>query len=87
MNLQLHAQTARSSHLQSRLTSVLDGMETLQHTHEQELAKERDAKQRLNIKLERLVEYTQAVEEERDELRDAVLALVEKGSLFKRFDC
>ena len=60
----------------------MDAMETLQIAHSQELGTERETRRRLNQKLERLTEYTQAVEEERDELRDAALSLVERGTLY-----
>lgn len=57
-------------------------MNTLRSTHDRELKIERDANNRLNIKMDRLVEYTQVVEQDRDDLREAVVALVEKGSLY-----
>ena len=80
LRYQLQAQMARSTQLHGRLTSAMDAMETLQGAHARELGAERDTRKRLNQKLERLTEYTQAVEEERDELRDAALALVERGT-------
>ena len=54
-------------------------MDALQFLHQRELSNQRESNKRLNVKLDRLVEYTQTVEEERDELREAVVALVEKG--------
>lgn len=54
-------------------------METLQYSHAREIADERETKVLLNTKVNGLAEYVQKVEEERDELREAVLALVEKG--------
>lgn len=82
LKLQLEAQIVRCSHLQARLSSALDAMETLQYTHAREIAAERETKVVLNTKVNGLAEYVQRVEEERDELRDAVLALVEKGGCF-----
>lgn len=54
-------------------------METVQYTHAREIAAERETKAFLNTKVNGLAEYVEKVEEERDELRDVVLALVEKG--------
>ncbi len=81
LELQLKAQEARASLLQSHLSSTLDAMETLKFTHDRNLAAEVKAKHQLNIKLNQFTEYNQAVEKDRDELRDAVLSLVEKGGL------
>ncbi len=79
LKLQLEAQIVKCSHLQARLSSALDAMETLQYTHAREIAAERETKALLNTKVNGLAEYVQKVEEERDELREVVLALVEKG--------
>jgi hypothetical protein len=40
---------------------------------------ETEAKERLSAKLDRYVDFVQAAEVERDDLRDAVIQLVEKG--------
>ncbi|KAJ3537909.1 hypothetical protein NM688_g6599 [Phlebia brevispora] len=78
LQAQLQAHIAKSLHLQSRLSAALDSLETLQYTHDRESAAHREANNLMNTKLAGLAEYTQKVEDERDELRDAVLALVEK---------
>lgn len=70
---------ARASHLQSRLTSAMDAMETLRLQHRQEMAEERQARERLKVKMERLIEFTAHVEAERDDTREGILAVLDRG--------
>jgi hypothetical protein len=76
---QLQAHIARASLIQSRLLSTLDTLDALQTSHNLELASETQAKQRLSEKLDRYIDFVQAAEIEKDDLRDAVIQLVEKG--------
>lgn len=78
----LEAQAAKSSLLQERLTATLDAMDTLRLTHERELSEERQAKENAREKLQRFMEYASSIEQERDECRDALLAVIEKGGSF-----
>ncbi|KAI0690205.1 hypothetical protein BC835DRAFT_1365502 [Cytidiella melzeri] len=78
LQLQLQAQVSRASYLQSRLTSTMDTMDTLRLRYGRELAAERETKEKLRMKIDRLVEYTAKVELQRDELRECVAALIEK---------
>jgi regulator of replication initiation timing len=76
---QLEAQTTKSSILQSRLTSALDLMDSLKLDHDRELLAERQAKDNAREKLHRFMEYASSIEHERDECRDALLTVVQKG--------
>jgi len=68
-----------TSHIQTRLLSTLDTLDALQVSHNRELAAETHAKERLSEKLDRYIGFVQAAEVEKDDLRDAVVQLVEKG--------
>ncbi|EKM50281.1 uncharacterized protein PHACADRAFT_188557 [Phanerochaete carnosa HHB-10118-sp] len=74
----LEAQAAKSSLLQERLAATLDAMDALQQTYESELSAERQAKEKAREKLQRFMEYASSIERERDECREALLAVVEK---------
>ena len=52
--------------------------------HHREMSEERQARERLKMKLERLIEFTAHVEAERDETRDGVLTVLEKGMYFAK---
>ncbi|KAI0825582.1 hypothetical protein BC629DRAFT_8380 [Irpex lacteus] len=85
IEVQLQAQVARSSYLQSRLNSAMDSLDALRIRHRRELAVERETKERLKRKMDELVEYTAKVEEERDEMRECVTALIEKVEITHDF--
>lgn len=60
----------------------MDSLDALRIRHRRELAVERETKERLKRKMDELVEYTAKVEEERDEMRECVTALIEKGEYY-----
>jgi len=76
---QVQAYISQTSHIQTRLLSTLDTLDAMQVLHNRELAAETHAKERLSDKLDRYIGFVQAAEVEKDDLRDAVVQLVEKG--------
>lgn len=54
-------------------------MDSLKLAHERELSAQKRANDNAREKLRRFMEYASAVEQERDECRNALLAVVEKG--------
>ena len=79
LETQLQAFAARTSNIQSRLLSTLDTLDILRHSHTIELTSETKAKEKLSDRLDHYIDYVKAVESERDDLRDAVALLIEKG--------
>jgi hypothetical protein len=75
----VQAYVARTSHIHSRLLSTLDTLDTLQTSHNVELASETHAKEHLSEKLDRYIDFVKSAEVEKDDLRDAVIQLVKKG--------
>ncbi|KAI0342976.1 hypothetical protein BDW22DRAFT_1221381 [Trametopsis cervina] len=78
LQVQLDAQASRSSHFQCRVLSVLDNMDHLQAQHHKDLSSAEMTRQSLQTRLNDLMEYTAKVEEERDELKSCVQAVLEK---------
>lgn len=76
---QLQAFKGRVSHVQARLLSTLDALDSLQSTHATELEEALQTEERLKGRLNRYGDIAQVAELERDDLRDAVIQLVEKG--------
>jgi hypothetical protein len=70
---------ARTSHLQTQLLSALDTLDASRTSHAHELASEIRTRADISDKLARYVAVVRAVESERDDLKDAVTQLVEKG--------
>lgn len=68
-----------------RLLSTLDTLDAIQASHQVELRDEADAKERLSKKLDQYLDFVRSVEAEKDDLRDAVTRLVEKGEPFVCF--
>jgi flagellar biosynthesis regulator FlaF len=54
-------------------------LDNIQYSHAAELTSETRAKERLSDKLDRYIDVVQAAEMEKEDLRDAVIQLVEKG--------
>ncbi|KAG5637237.1 hypothetical protein H0H81_005281 [Sphagnurus paluster] len=75
---QIQAYKARISVLQQQKISALDTLDDLVQQHKQDLDQESTARQLLEHKLYKNREMLRAVERERDELRDAVLELIQK---------
>lgn len=76
---QIQAHAARASHINTRLLSTLDTLDVLQAAHDKELASEVRAKERLGVKLDRYIDFTRSSEIEKEDMKEAVLLLVEKG--------
>lgn len=70
---------ARTSILQSRLLSTLDTLDVIQSSQNNELNAMAQTNRRIKDKLDRYSAIVKAVELERDDMRDAILKLVEKG--------
>ena len=75
----MQAYIARTSILQSRLLSTLDTLDVIQSGQNNELDAMAQANKRLKDKLLRYSAVVKMAELERDDMRDAVLKLVEKG--------
>ena len=67
--------------LQSRLLSTLDTLDARHRSHEQELSAVEGDRNRLKVKLQQYSEFVKSAELERDDMRDAVIRLIEKGRL------
>jgi hypothetical protein len=57
----------------------MDIIDDLRVRHRREIAAEKDAQEKLKAKMDRLIEYTAKVEGERDEYRERLVAVIEKG--------
>jgi hypothetical protein len=79
LECQVQAYISRTSHIHARLLSTLDTLDSLQASHNLELVSEANAKERLSGKLHRYIDFVREAEVEKDDLRDAVIQLVEKG--------
>ena len=62
-----------------RLLSTLDTLDAIRASHRVELREETHTKERLSKKLDQYLDFVRSVEAEKDDLRDAVIQLVEKG--------
>lgn len=82
---QIQAHAARASHINTRLLSTLDTLDVLQAAHDKELASEVRAKERLGVKLDRYIDFTRASEVEKEDMKEAVLLLVEKVEISKDY--
>ena len=75
----MRAYIARTSILQSRLLSTLDTLDVIQSGQNNELDAMAQINKRIKDKLLRYSAVVKMAELERDDMRDAVLKLVEKG--------
>ena len=75
----MQAYIARTSILQNRLLSTLDTLDVIQSGQNNELDAMTQTNKRLKDKLLRYSAVVKMAELERDDMRDAVLKLVEKG--------
>ncbi len=69
----------RLSQMQTRLLATLDELDASRAAHQQELKTEKRAKEKLSEKLDRYLDEVKRAEAERDEMREVVSILVEKG--------
>jgi ERCC4-type nuclease len=81
----IQAHTQRTTHIHTRLLSTLDTLDAIQYTHAQEMSAVVKGKKRAEEALKRYVGVVKSAEVERDDMRDAVLKLVEKGALYVLF--
>lgn len=79
MNVEILAHVARESNLQTRLLQTLDVLDEAQRTHASELKDLEQKYARLHQRFQRYVATISAFEAERDDLKESVLELVEKG--------
>ncbi|KAF8989683.1 hypothetical protein BDQ17DRAFT_1434286 [Cyathus striatus] len=75
MNIKLQAYRARTSHIQTRLLTTLDTLDTLQNSYDVERHTMQKELRRLEIQLEECASSVKAVQAEKDDLQDAVLRL------------
>lgn len=75
----MQAYIARTSISQSRLLSTLDALDVIQSGQNNELDAMAQTNNRLKDKLLRYSAVVKTAELEKDDMRDAVLKLVEKG--------
>jgi hypothetical protein len=75
----LQSYIARTSILQTRLITTLDTIDLLQRRHSDELARFTADRDRMKKQLQRYTDVVKSAESERDDMRDAVFKLIEKG--------
>ncbi|THU98141.1 hypothetical protein K435DRAFT_38091 [Dendrothele bispora CBS 962.96] len=78
LKLSLKAHAVRTSNVQTRLLATLDALDALQTSNSQDSELERQNYNRLKQKLYQYQRSVQECERERDDMREAVNALVEK---------
>lgn len=70
--------------MQTRLLSALDTLDVMQSKHSQEFSAWKQHRDRLQAQLNHYINVVKTVELEREDMRDAVLRLVEKSeSMFR----
>ena len=69
----------RLSQMQTRLMATLDELDASRTAYQKEMKTEKRAKERLSEKLDRYLDEVKRAEAERDEMREVVSILVEKG--------
>lgn len=79
LRTQIDARVARAATLQARLISTLDALDAATATANQDLDEWSRQNTKLLAKLRVARDIARAAEEERDDHKDAVLRLVEKG--------
>jgi esterase/lipase len=79
LELQLKAQAARASLLHSRLAATQNALDVERVKHAEDLMAEQVAKNKLQQKLFTYHQHVKNVEQEKDELRDAVAEFLQKG--------
>ena len=71
--------------MQARLMATLDELDASRNAHQLELKAERRAKERLSAKLDRYLDEVKRADTERDEMREVVSILVEKGVFLQSY--
>ncbi|KAI0028892.1 hypothetical protein K488DRAFT_73397 [Vararia minispora EC-137] len=81
LKLERDAWASRASVLQARLLSTIDALSSASIKHEQEIADAQRMQDALHVRVSAARAALATSEAERDDMRDAVLQLVEKGAL------
>ena len=68
--------------IQTRLISALDEVDASRNAHHYQLKTEKRAKEKLSEKLDRYLDEVKRAETEKDEMREVVSLLVDKGACF-----
>jgi len=75
----MQAYIALTSMLQSRLLSTLDTLDVLQRTHQEELLSITTERDQMKMELQRFVDFVKSAKSDQDDMRDAIMKLIEKG--------
>lgn len=80
LEARLEAYSARASTAQTRLLKTIDVLDALRSQHALEISAEEQAKMKLVHEVDRLRSVAKNLEVEKDELKDVVEDLIEKGT-------
>ncbi|KAH7873112.1 uncharacterized protein C8R40DRAFT_1113979 [Lentinula edodes] len=78
LKLQLKAYAARTSLIQSRLTSTQDALDALQLSHDEELRAEQAVKHKMQERLKTYYQFLRSVNYEKEDLRDAIVSFLQR---------
>ncbi|KAJ3854050.1 hypothetical protein EV368DRAFT_80974 [Lentinula lateritia] len=78
LKLQLKAYAARTSLIQSRLTSTQDALDALQLSHDEELRAEQAAKHKMQQQLKTYYQFLRSVNYEKEDLRNAIVSFLQR---------
>ncbi|GAW05708.1 hypothetical protein LENED_007582 [Lentinula edodes] len=78
LKLQLKAYAARTSLIQSRLTSTQDALDALQLSHDEELRAEQAAKHKMQQQLKTYHQFLRSVNYEKEDLRNAIVSFLQR---------
>ncbi|KAJ4491382.1 hypothetical protein C8J55DRAFT_504071 [Lentinula edodes] len=78
LKLQLKAYAARTSLIQSRLTSTQDALDALQLSHDEELRAEQAAKHKMQQRLKTYYQFLRSVNYEKEDLRNAIVSFLQR---------
>ncbi|KAF9038129.1 hypothetical protein BJ165DRAFT_423534 [Panaeolus papilionaceus] len=79
LKLALQTQITRNSLIHSRLLATLDSLDLQQLTHHDEVMELKKARDLLKARLARYIGVVETTEAEKNDMRDAVLQLVQRG--------
>ncbi|KAJ3876944.1 hypothetical protein F5051DRAFT_441045 [Lentinula edodes] len=82
LKLQLKAYAARTSLIQSRLTSTQDALDALQLSHDEELRAEQAAKHKMQQRLKTYYQFLRSVDYEKEDLRNAIVSFLQRVSWY-----
>ncbi|KAJ3865540.1 hypothetical protein EV359DRAFT_80375 [Lentinula novae-zelandiae] len=78
LKLQLKAYAARTSLIQSRLTSTQDALDALQLSHDEELRAEQAAKHKMQQQLKTYYQFLRSVNYEKEDLRNVIVSFLRR---------